>query len=49
LSAKYFFQKFKNFNSSNPENWNKMADWRHREADAYEAALYNVIGRLGSN
>ena len=37
---KYFFQKFKNFNSSRQANWGRMADWFHKEADAYKKALY---------
>jgi hypothetical protein len=41
--AKYFFQKFKSFNSSRPNNWGKMADWLHKEADAYQDALHKVM------
>jgi hypothetical protein len=40
---KYFFQKFKNFKSSRQSNWGRMADWLHKEADAYQGALYKVI------
>jgi hypothetical protein len=40
--AKFFFQKFKRFNSSRTNNWDKMADWLHRQSDAY---LHEVMGR----
>jgi hypothetical protein len=40
---KYFFQKSKKFNSSRPSNWGRMADWLHKEADAYQDALYKVM------
>ena len=42
-SPKYFFQKFKNFKSSRQTNWGRMADWLHKEADAYQDALYQVM------
>ena len=42
--AKYFFQKFKGFNSSRTTNWDKMADWLHKEADAYQGVLHRVMG-----
>jgi len=41
--SKYFFQKFKDFDSSTRKNWGRMADWLHREADAYEVALRRVM------
>jgi hypothetical protein len=41
--AKFFFHKFKNFNSSNRNNWAKMADWLHTEADAYQKTLQQVL------
>jgi hypothetical protein len=41
--AKFFFQKFNRLNSSRPNNWGKMADWLHKEADAYQNALENFI------
>jgi hypothetical protein len=28
---KYFFQKFRDFNSSRASNWGRMADWLHKE------------------
>lgn len=40
---KYFFQKSKDFNSSKQTNWSRMADWLHKEADAYQYALYKVM------
>ena len=42
-SPKYFFQKFKNLRSSRQTNWGRMADWLHKEADAYQDALYQVM------
>ncbi len=42
-TAKFFFQKFKRFNSSRTNNWGKMADWLHKEADAYQDALHQVV------
>jgi hypothetical protein len=41
--SRYFFQKFKLFNSSTRKNWGRMADWLHSEADAYEVALRRVM------
>src|SRR5260370_19114445 len=41
--AKYFFQKFKRCNSSTRKNWGRMANWLHREADAYQDALREVM------
>jgi hypothetical protein len=43
-APRYFFQKGKSFDSSRRGNWGRMADWLHREANAYEAALYKIIG-----
>jgi hypothetical protein len=40
--AKFFFHKFKNVNSSNRDSWAKMADWLHKEADAYQDALLKI-------
>jgi hypothetical protein len=41
--AKFFFQKFKRFNSPKVNNWVKMANWLHKEADAYQHALHKVM------
>ena len=41
--AKYFLHKFKKFRSSGPNNWEKMADWLHKEANAYEHTLRQVL------
>lgn len=43
-SPKYLFQKFKNFKSSRRTNWGRMADWLHKEANAYQDVLYQVVG-----
>jgi len=40
---KYFFQKFRNFKPSRQTNWGRMADWLHKEADAYQDALYQLV------
>jgi hypothetical protein len=40
---RYFFHKFKNFNSSRQANWGRMSDWLHKEADVYQKALYQVM------
>ena len=40
---KYFFLKFKSCNSSSAANWGKMADWLHKEADAYQKTLHRVM------
>src|SRR5262245_37716236 len=40
---KYFFQKFKICRSSSPDNWAKMADWLHKEANAYEQTLRQIL------
>ena len=42
--TKYFFLKFKDFNTSKTNNWNKMADWLNGQADFYETTLCQVMG-----
>jgi hypothetical protein len=41
--AKYFFQKSKGFESSIQTNWGRMADWLHKEANAYEAVVRRAL------
>jgi hypothetical protein len=42
--TKYFFLKFKGFNTSKTNNWSKMADWLNKQADFYETTLRQVMG-----
>lgn len=39
-----FFHSRKLFNAFDERNWNKMADWLHKKADAYQAAIQHVMG-----
>ena len=38
------FLKFKEFNTSKTNNWNKMVDWLNKEANFYETTLRQVMG-----
>ncbi len=31
-------------NTANRSQWDKLADWLHRQADCYEAALNEIVG-----
>ncbi len=41
--TKYFFNKGKKFENENTANWDAMADWLHKNANAYELALRRTI------
>ena len=44
-----FFGKRKNFDTDDVAKWDAMADWLHRQADAYEDALRRTMRRRFTN
>lgn len=40
----YLFTNFKEGDTSDPQNWDALADWLHSAADSYEAALQEIFG-----
>jgi hypothetical protein len=42
-TAQYFFHNFKLIESSRRNNWGKMANWLHRQANAYQSALLEIL------
>jgi uncharacterized protein Yka (UPF0111/DUF47 family) len=41
--TKYFFNKGKDFQTKDTTKWNEMADWLHKNADAYQDALRRIM------
>jgi hypothetical protein len=43
MGTKYFFIKWKPFDLKNEAEWDKVADWLHETANAYQEALERVM------
>lgn len=43
-NPRYLFIKNLRLDATDKQNWDRMADWLHSEADRYEAAIKNVLG-----
>ncbi|HRD78059.1 MAG TPA: hypothetical protein PK264_19315 [Hyphomicrobiaceae bacterium] len=43
-NPRYLFIKQLRLDATDNANWDRIADWLHKEADRYEAAIKNVLG-----
>lgn len=44
--TRYFFNASRTFRAKNSQHWDRIADWLHKNADAYELALRQVMKGL---